>query len=129
MKNYRFATALIGSFVLGIGTMQILHAQMKAPSYTIGLINVKDEEGYRKEFLPKAQELIKQNGGVYVAGGMNKTTPISGNPPPNRVVIIKFESLDAVKKWQAEGGLKVQEDIGAKYADFQTFAVEGVEQK
>jgi hypothetical protein len=34
----------------------------------------------------------------------------------------------AIKKWW-EGGLeKLQKEVGHKYADFQTFSVEGVEQ-
>jgi len=126
--NYKIAAALIGSFVLGAGAASV-YAQTHAPSYTVGLINVKDENGYKNDFLPKAQETIKKYGGVYIAGGFNKTTVLSGNPPPNRVVILKFDSLDTVKKWNEGGGMKVQEEVGNKYADFQTFAVEGVEQK
>jgi hypothetical protein len=37
--------------------------------------------------------------------------------------------LDKVKAWQNNGGRKVQEKIGSKYATFRTFAVEGVAQQ
>jgi hypothetical protein len=56
-------------------------------------------------------------------------TWISAIGPPNRVVILQFESASAIKKWW-EGGLeKLQKEVGHKYADFQTFSVDGVEQK
>jgi hypothetical protein len=53
--NYKIAAAVIGSFVLGAGTVQILHAQAKPPAYTLAEIAVQDEDGYKKDFLPEAQ--------------------------------------------------------------------------
>jgi uncharacterized protein (DUF1330 family) len=121
-------TAII-SVVVGAGAVQLLHAQTTPPAYNVAMINVKDEEGYKKDFLPEAQKMIKEGGGKYIAGGWNKTTTMDGPPPPNRVIILQFESASAIKKWW-EGGLeKLQKEVGHKYADFQTFAVEGVEQK
>jgi hypothetical protein len=43
--NYKIAAALIGSFVLGAGTVQMLHAQSKPLAYTLAEIVVKDEDG------------------------------------------------------------------------------------
>ena len=128
-SNRKIAAALIGSFVLGAGAVQLLHAQTTPPAYTVAMINVKDEEGYKKDFLPEAQKMIKEGGGKYIAGGWNKTTPMVGPPPPNRVVILQFESASALKKWWESGLEKLQKEVGHKYADFQTFAVEGIEQK
>jgi uncharacterized protein (DUF1330 family) len=128
-SNHKIAAALIGSFVLGAGAVQLLHAQTTPPAYTVAMINVKDEEGYKKDFLPEAQKMIKEGGGKYIAGGWNKTTPMDGPPPPNRVVILQFESVSALKKWWESGLEKLQKEVGHKYADFQTFTVEGIEQK
>jgi uncharacterized protein (DUF1330 family) len=128
-SNRKIAAALIGSFVLGAGAVQLLHAQTTPPAYTVAMIIVKDEEGYKKDFLPEAQKMIKEGGGKYIAGGWNKTTPMDGPPPPNRVVILQFESASALKKWWESGLEKLQKEVGHKYADFQTFAVEGIEQK
>ena len=91
--------AVIGSFVLGAGTVQMLHAQAKPPAYTLAEIAVKDEDGHKKEFLPEAQRIIKEGGGKYLAGGFNKATALSGAAPPNRVVLIQYENMDALKKW------------------------------
>ena len=52
----------------------------------------------------EAQKAIKDHGGVYLGGGFEKTTNLTGGgsmsePPPNRVVLIKFENADTAKKW------------------------------
>ena len=121
-------TAIV-SVVLGAGAVELLHAQTTPPAFNVAMINVKDEEGYKKDFLPQAQKMIKEGGGRYIAGGWNKTTTMDGPPPPNRVVILQFENASAIKKWWESGLEKLQKEVGHKYADFQTFAVEGVEQK
>jgi Domain of unknown function (DUF1330) len=62
---------------------------------------------------------IKENGGEYLAGGMNKTTSFAGEQPPNRVVIIKFPSIEAFKKFEdGENGKKLREEVSAKSADW-----------
>jgi uncharacterized protein (DUF1330 family) len=126
--NYKIVSAVLASFVLGAGASQILHAQAKPPAYVIGEITVKDQDGYKNDFLPPAQKAIKESGGRYVAGGFNKTVTFDGAPPPNRVVILQFESMDAAKAWNDSPGQKDTRKIGDKYATFRTFAVEGVAQ-
>jgi uncharacterized protein (DUF1330 family) len=124
--KYNVALALAAGFVVGAGAIQALHAQAK-PSYVLAMINVKDEDGYKNNFLKEAQKQIADHGGKYVAGGFNKTTALTGSPP-NRVVLIRFDSLDKVKAWQDGGARDLQEKTGAKYADFQyVLAVEAVE--
>ena len=119
MKNYKIAAALIGSFVLGAGIASVLHAQGSAPIYLVAMVNVKDQDAYAKQFLPKVMPAIKENGGEYLAGGMNKTTSFAGEQPPNRVVIVKFPSIEAFKKFEnGENGKKLREEISAKFADW-----------
>jgi uncharacterized protein (DUF1330 family) len=131
MKNYKIAAALIGSFVLGAGAVQMLHAQTKPPVYAIAMVNVKDQDGYMKEFLPKAQAGIKENGAEYLAGGMNKTTSFAGEQPPNRVVILKFPSAEAWKKFEdGANGKALREEVSKKYAEWKAlWVVEGIEMK
>jgi uncharacterized protein (DUF1330 family) len=126
---YKIAISLIGSFLLGAGMMQILHAQSKPPAYGFAEIAVKDEEGYKKDYLPEAQRMIREAGGKYIAGGFNKATTLTGAAPPNRVILIQYDNMDALMKaW--EGGLRGwQEKNGDKYATFRALAIEGVEQK
>ena len=57
--KYKVALALAAGFTLGAGAIQALHAQAK-PSYVIGMINVKDEEGYKSNFLKEVQKQIAE---------------------------------------------------------------------
>ena len=67
----------------------------------------------------------KWAGGKYVAGGFNKTTTLNGAPPPNRVVIVQFESMAKVKAWWDSEDQRAATKIGEKYATLNTFVVEG----
>ena len=59
-SKFKIATAVTGIFQLGLGTASILHAQTKPPACTFVEIDVKDQDGYTKDFLPKAQANIKE---------------------------------------------------------------------
>ena len=127
-STYKIAAAVIGSFVLGVGAANVLHAQSKPPGFELAEIDVKDQDGYTKDYLPKAQANIKEFGGKYLAGGYNKAIGFSGSPPPNRVLLLQFSDMDAVKAFQAKQ-LQLQADVGDKYASFRTIGIEGVAQK
>ena len=123
-SRYKIAMAVIGSFVLGIGAAGILHAQTKAPAYVVAEIDVKDQDGYTKDFLPKAQANIRESGGKYLGGGFNKAISLSGSPPPNRVVLLQFPDMDAVKAFNAKEQ-QLEADVGHKYASFRAIGIEG----
>jgi uncharacterized protein (DUF1330 family) len=127
-SNYKIAAAVIVCFILGAGAVNVLHAQAKLPAYVVVEIDVKDQDGYTKEFLPKAQALIKEMGGKYLAGGFNKALALTGAKPPNRVVLLQFPDVDAVKVFYDKEG-RLEADVGNSYASFRAFGIEGVEQK
>ena len=127
-STYKIAAAVIGSFVLGVCAANALHAQAKLPGFVLAEIDVKDQDGYAKEFLPKAQANIKEFGGKYIAGGFNKAISLSGFPPPNRVVLNQFPDMDAVKAFYAKEQ-QLEADVGRKYASFRIIGIEGLEQK
>ena len=126
--NLKMTLAIVGSFMLGAGAIQALHAQAKPPAFVVGEITVKDEAGYNENFLKPAQKSIADHGGEYLAGGYNKTVSLAGTEPPNRVVILQFANMDAVKAWREEGEADLENNVGNKYASFRVFAVEGVTQ-
>ena len=126
MNGLKIGAVAIGGIALGAVSVQMLHAQAKPPAYVIGEISVKNEDGYKNDFLPQARKPITDAGGKYIAGGFNKTASLDGDPPPNRVIILQFDSMDAAKAWDASQANKDVRKIGDKYATFRTFAVEGV---
>ena len=72
---------------------EALHSQPRPPAYLIGQIDVSDPEGYAKEYLPKAKEIIKSHGGQLVAAagaaGGSQVVAIDG-AAPKRVVIYEY---------------------------------------
>ena len=127
-SKYQIAAVVVGSFVLGAGASSVLYAQARPPAYIVAEIDVKDQDGYSKEFLPKAQALIKESGGKYLGGGSNKSIGLAGTPPPNRVVLLQFSDTDAAKAFYVKQG-KLEAEVGNKYASFRAIEIDGVEQK
>jgi uncharacterized protein (DUF1330 family) len=93
----KIALVMVGSFALGAAAVQSLHAQATPPGYAIIEVNVTDQEGYTKEFLPLAIKEIQADGGKYVVRGGNPVT-LQGTPPASRVVVLQFASVDKRKR-------------------------------
>jgi uncharacterized protein (DUF1330 family) len=139
MKNASKITAAIAcGLLVGGGAVELLHAESKPPAFVVAEIAVRDEEGYDKNFLKPTRKEISEHGGKYLAGGYNKTLSLSGTEPPNRVVILQFPNMDAVKEWREQGtmigdvlteaAIDLEHAGGNKYASFRIYAVEGVSQ-
>jgi uncharacterized protein (DUF1330 family) len=129
MKSILKITAAVASGLLvGGGAVQMLHAQSKPPTFVVAEITVKDLEGYEMNFLKPAQKTIAEHGGKYLAGGFNKTVSLTGSEPPNRVVILQFANIYAVKSWRQEGEADLESNVGNKYAAFRVYSVEGAAQ-
>jgi uncharacterized protein (DUF1330 family) len=125
--KYGIALAMAGSFGLGGFAVQSLHAQAKPAGYVIAEINIKNPDGYMKEFLPPAAKAIEDAGGTYVVRG-GKTVSFQGEPPPSRVIVLRFDTMDKAQAWYDSAGRKDSQNIGDKYATFRIFAVEGPSQ-
>ena len=91
----KLTTAAIGAacLVLGAGGANLYtHAATGPAFYGVYETNVTDEDAYKKA-LPDAQKIIKEAGGVYIAGGFNKAKVDHGGPAVgNRYVIIRYEN-------------------------------------
>ena len=124
----KITAAITCGLLVGGGAVQMLHAQSKPPAYVVAEIAVKDEKGYDDNFQKATQKDILNHGGKYLAGGYNNTVSLVGDPPPNRVVILQFANMDAVKEWREQGAMDMENTIGSKYAKFRIYAVEGVSQ-
>ena len=106
---------------IGAAAVQILHAQVKSPVYMIAMNELTNPDGF-KTYLPEAQAAIKRYGGVYVAAGAG--TMIDGAFPNARVVILRWETMDALEKWRHSAEYRA----GKAYAHYNVVAVDGVNQ-
>jgi uncharacterized protein (DUF1330 family) len=64
--------------------------------YMIIEITVKDHHLY-SEYVEKVPKVIEKFGGDYLVRG-GKITPLSGNWNPERVILIKFATMDQLQK-------------------------------
>jgi uncharacterized protein (DUF1330 family) len=127
MKTHYIVTlSILTGIVIGAAAIQTLHAQAKPPVYMIALNEVSNPDGYRNDYLPPAQKSIKEHGGVYVVAGPG--TMIDGTLPKGRVVVIRWESMEALKGWRYSPEYTAARKIGESYAKYNVVAVDGVQQ-
>ncbi|HTI80100.1 MAG TPA: DUF1330 domain-containing protein [Acetobacteraceae bacterium] len=124
--RYAVTVSVLSGMAIGIAGVQALHAQAKPPVYMIALNEVTDPDGYRHEYLPPAQASIKQYGGVYVAAGPG--TAVEGELPKGRIVVLRWDSLEALQRWRTSPEYTAAHKIGLGYAKYNIVAVNGVTQ-
>ena len=127
--RYKIGGAMLMCAALGALGSETLHGQARPPAYLIGQIDVSDPDGYAKEYLPKAREIIKAHGGRLVAAGGAAATAarvvaVDGEAP-KRVVIYMYPSMEALQAWRNDPAYVQVRHVGEKYATYHTFAVEG----
>ena len=124
MKSpHAVALALLAGIGLGAVAVQGLHAQTKPPAYVIAEIDVIDQDGYAKEYVPAALKALNPK---FLSRG-SKTLSFRGEPP-KRIVVFAFEDLDKAQAAFTSAAYNDAWTIGSKYAKFRIYAVEGVPQ-
>jgi uncharacterized protein (DUF1330 family) len=118
------ALSMLVGIALGAAAVQTLHAQAKPAVYMIAINEVSNQEGYTKEYVPPAQKSVKDHGGVYVAAGPG--TQVTGNLPNGPVVILRWESMEALQSWRNSPEFQAALKIGEKYAKYNIIAVAAV---
>jgi uncharacterized protein (DUF1330 family) len=116
--------SVLAGAALGGAAIQALHAQAKAPVYMIAINEVRDQAGYAKEYVPPAQKSVTDHGGEYIAAGPG--TQVAGNLPNGPVVILRWESMEAMQAWHNSPEFQAALKLGEKYAKFNIVAVNGV---
>jgi uncharacterized protein (DUF1330 family) len=127
-STLKLTVAIACGLLVGGGAVQLLHAQSKPPAFVVAEIAVRDKDGYEKNYLNPTRKDIADHGGKYLAGGYDKTLSLVGSEPPNRVIIVQFPNMDAVKAWREQGAMDMENTVGTKYASFRIYAVEGANQ-
>ncbi len=127
--RYKMGLVMLACVAVGALGSKTLHGQAKPPAYLIGEIDVRDPDGFAKEYLPKAREIIKAHGGrLIAAAGGAATGPqvvaVDG-AAPKRVVIYMYPNMEALQAWRNDPAYVQVRHVGEKYATYHTFAVEG----
>src|SRR6201994_3653665 len=123
--RWKNGLVMLACVALGAVSSEALHGEAQPPAYLIGQIDVSDPDGYAKEYLPKAREIIKAHGGKLVAAAGAAATgsqvvAVDGNPP-KRVVIYMYPSMEALLAWRNDPAYVQVRAIGERYATYHTF--------
>jgi uncharacterized protein (DUF1330 family) len=127
--RYKIGLIMLTCVALGALGSEALHGQTRPPAFLIGQIDVSDPDGYAKEYLPKAREIIKAHGGRLIAAGGaaasgSQVVAVDGEAP-KRVIIYMYPSMEALQAWRNDPAYVQVRRVGEKYARYHTFAVEG----
>ena len=125
--RYIVALSMFAGAAVGSLAVQGLHAQAKPPVYFIVENEISDVQSYLKEYAVHARDMIKANGGRYLAAG--DATTYVGEPPKSRVAIFVFDDLQQIQTWLNSPDYKALREVGEKYAKFRNYAVPGVPQQ
>ena len=129
MKRFQVpGLTMLAGLAIGAFGVQVLHAQAKPPAYlVIPILKINDAAAFKAGVIDKASATVaemKAAGGEWVVRN-TKFTSLDG-PPPERLVIIKF---DSVEKAQAFENTASQKEINAarmKTTNSLSFIVEGI---
>jgi uncharacterized protein (DUF1330 family) len=128
MRTFLVAVlAMLIGIGLGASGVEQLHAQARPLAYVISEIEVTNPDAYAKEYVPLAQNALRESGQKILAAG-GKTISLSGEPPRSRVVLSVFETIDKAQAAYTSPAYVEARKIGDQYGKLRIFAVEGVAQ-
>ena len=122
--RYIVALSMLAGVAVGALALQGLHAQAKPPVYFVVENDISDVQNYLKEYAAHARDMIKANGGRYLAAG--DATTYAGEPPKSRVAIFVFDDPQQIATWLNSPEYQELRKVGEKYAKFRNYAVPGV---
>jgi uncharacterized protein (DUF1330 family) len=121
-------TLLAGMAIGAVLTAGVAQLQAQSPAastrpavFVITLQNITDQAKYDKDYAPAVTKSIKDSGGRFIVRG-GEVTSLAGEAP-KRVVILGFESMEEVKKWQGSSEYKALLPIREQVMKLQQFAV------
>jgi uncharacterized protein (DUF1330 family) len=123
--RYTVALSMLAGVAVGALAVQG-HAQTKPPVYFVVENEISDVQSYLKEYAARARDMIKANGGRYLAAG--DATTFVGEPPKSRVAIFVFDDLQQIQTFLNSPEYKELKKVGEKYAKYRNYAVPGVPQ-
>src|ERR1700692_2634309 len=121
----KLTSAMLFGAAIGIGAIEILHAQAKPPAYLISDITVTNEAAY-KEWADRIVPTFAQFGAKFLIRG-GQTIAIGADEPPKRTTLIVFDSLDKAKAWNESDAVKPARSLPDRGAKIRSWVVEGVQ--
>jgi uncharacterized protein (DUF1330 family) len=113
--------------VIGALALKGPHAQAPSartlPAFYISEFEVTDSEGM-KPYSARVASTFEPFGGRYIVRG-GQITPLEGEAPQGRIVVIAFESMEKAQAWYDSPAYQELKPIRHKAATSRVFIVEG----
>lgn len=93
-------------------------------AYVVVEVDVKDPEGYA-DYRQLSSAAAAQYGGEFLARGGN-IVPLEGNWNPQRLVILRFASVEQARQWYDSPEYSAAKTLRHKYAESKMLIIEGV---
>ena len=98
----KIVIALVAGVALGAAAVQGLHAQGKAKAYTVTELQTVDAKA-AADFAKRISEAQTKAGGRNFRTGGGKVVGLEGPPPPQRVAITEWDSLEKAEAfWKSK---------------------------
>jgi uncharacterized protein (DUF1330 family) len=126
--NHRIALSLAvlaGVVVGGVGVGGLnAQSQSQRPRYfVITEQEITDQNKYNTEYAPKVTKTILDHQGRFVVRN-DQITHLAGDPAPKRIVILGFDTMDQIQRWQNSEDYKELRPIRDQVMKLKQFAVQ-----
>jgi len=98
-------------------------AGQQKPAYLMAQMKILDEEVF-SEYAKKASEIVKEYGGEYLIRS-KKIEPLEGGWDPERVVVIRFDTLGDLKAWLRSPEYEAIKPLREKSASSKAIMIKG----
>lgn len=121
-----FGLAMLAGFAVGAAAVGGLHAQSRPPSYVIiDISETLDAEAYIKAVSAAEPNATLSAGGRFIIR-TNKPVALDGAAPPNRFVVIAFDTEEKAKAWYRSQAIMEVNAARMKATKSRAFMVEGL---
>ena len=125
-QNHKLAIVLLAGIALGGAGTTAIHAQQAkpAPGYVIAEVEVNDATAFQKYASAVPGTLAPFDAKYLVRAG--KITPVEGDAPKGRFIVIAFDSVEKAKAWEDSPAYEAIKPIRHASAKSRVFIIEGV---
>jgi len=125
--NHRIALSLAvlaGAVVGGVGVGGLNAQSQSQPRYfVITEQEITDQNKYNTEYAPNVTKTILDHQGRFVVRN-DQITHLAGDPAPKRIVILGFDTMDQIQRWQNSEDYKELRPIRDRVMKLKQFAVQ-----
>jgi uncharacterized protein (DUF1330 family) len=115
--------AMLAGVAIGAAAVNGLNAQGQPGAYAVVDISEITDQSTFGQILPKALPASDAFGGKYIIR-TGKTTALDGTPP-QRFVVIAFDSVEKAKAWDSSPAQKEVNDLRKKSTKSRVFIADG----